>query len=50
MGMGWVRHSAGVTPDLLGSARFQIEIAGARYPAEASLSAFYDPKGERLRA
>ena len=24
--------------------------AGARYPAEASLSAFYDPKGERMRS
>jgi glycine cleavage system T protein len=50
IGMGWVRHAAGVTPDLLGWARFEIEIAGARYPAEASLSAFYDPRGARLRA
>jgi heterotetrameric sarcosine oxidase gamma subunit len=50
VGMGWVRHPDGVTPDLLRSARFEIEIAGARYPAEASLHAFYDPGGERLRA
>jgi glycine cleavage system T protein len=49
IGMGWVRHPDGVTPDLLRSARFEIEIAGARYPADASLAAFYDPRGERLR-
>ncbi len=50
IGMGWVRHPDGVTPELLRSARFEIEIAGERHPAEASLHAFYDPKGERLRA
>jgi heterotetrameric sarcosine oxidase gamma subunit len=50
IGMGWVRHPDGVTPDLLRSARFEIEIAGERYPADASLAAFYDPRGERLRA
>ena len=50
IGMGWVRQPDGVTPELLRSARFEIEIAGARYPAEASLHAFYDPGGERLRA
>jgi glycine cleavage system T protein len=50
LGMGWVRHPEGVTPDLLRSARFEIEIAGERYPAAASLDAFYDPKGEHLRA
>ena len=47
--MGWVRHPDGVTPDLLRSARFEIEIAGTRYPAEASLRAFYDPDGIRMR-
>ena len=50
VGMGWVRHPDGITPDLLRTARFELEIAGRRYPAEASLSAFYDPKGARLRA
>jgi hypothetical protein len=48
--MGWVRHPDGVTPELLRSARFEIEIGGERHPAEASLRAFYDPTGERLRA
>jgi glycine cleavage system aminomethyltransferase T len=50
IGMGWVRHPDGVTPDLLRSARFEIEVAGERYPAEASLRAFYDPTGARMRA
>jgi glycine cleavage system aminomethyltransferase T len=50
IGMGWVHHADGVTPDLLRSARFEIEIAGERFAAEASLAAFYDPRGERLRA
>jgi glycine cleavage system T protein len=49
IGMGWVRHPDGVTPDLLRAARFEIEIAGERYPAEASLQPFYDPKGARMR-
>ena len=50
LGMGWVRDPEGVTPALLRSARFEIEVAGERYPAAASLRAFYDPRGERLRA
>jgi glycine cleavage system T protein len=50
IGMGWVRHPDGVTPDLLRSARFEIESAGERFPAEPSLHAFYDPRSERLRA
>src|SRR5919106_770605 len=50
IGMGWVRHPDGVTPDLLRAARFEIEIAGERHPAEARLRAFYDPTGARMRA
>jgi 4-methylaminobutanoate oxidase (formaldehyde-forming) len=50
IGMGWVRHPDGVTPDLLRTTRFEIEIAGDRYLAEASLRALYDPAGERMRA
>jgi glycine cleavage system T protein len=50
IGMGWVRHPDGVTPELLRAARFEIEAAGERHRAEASLRPFYDPKGERMRA
>ncbi|MGR3592433.1 MAG: GcvT family protein [Limimaricola soesokkakensis] len=49
MGMGYV-PCAGETPgDLLGS-RYEIEIAGTRVAAEASLKPFYDPKSERMKA
>ena len=50
LGMGWVRHPDGVTAELLRSVRFEIEIAGERHPAEASLRPFFDPKGTRMRA
>ncbi|HEX3209762.1 MAG TPA: FAD-dependent oxidoreductase, partial [Geminicoccaceae bacterium] len=50
LGMGWVRHPDGVTPELLREARFEIEIAGERYPAEASLRPFFDPGGARMRS
>jgi 4-methylaminobutanoate oxidase (formaldehyde-forming) len=49
VGMGYVHHADGVTQDLIESAHFEIEIACERYPAEASLRAFYDPKGERVK-
>ena len=49
LGMGYVRHPDGVTADLLRSARFEIEIAGERHPAEASLRPFFDPGGARMR-
>jgi glycine cleavage system aminomethyltransferase T len=50
IGMGWVRHPDGVTPELLRAARFEIEIATERYPAEASLLPWYDPTGVRMRS
>ncbi len=49
VGMGYVHHADGVTADLVGGADWEIEIACERYPAEASLRAFYDPGGERVR-
>jgi heterotetrameric sarcosine oxidase gamma subunit len=50
LGMGWVRHPEGVTPGLLRQARFEIEIAGERYPAEASLRPFFDPSATGMRS
>jgi 4-methylaminobutanoate oxidase (formaldehyde-forming) len=49
LGMGYVRHPDGVTADLVRSARFEIEIAGERHPAAASLRPFFDPSGARMR-
>ena len=49
IGMGYV-PCAGETPaDILG-ATYEIEIAGQRFGAEASLKPMYDPKSERVRA
>jgi 4-methylaminobutanoate oxidase (formaldehyde-forming) len=49
VGMGYVHHPDGVTRELVENGSFQIEVAGSRYPAEASLRPFYDPDGERVR-
>ena len=47
--MGYVSYEDGVTRDLLHSSVFEIEVAGERHPARASLQSFYDPKSERVR-
>ena len=48
IGMGYV-PSAGETGAALMASRFEIEIAGVRVAAEASLAPMYDPKSERVR-
>ena len=50
IGYGYVRNSDGVDPTFVLSGEYQLEIAGERRPATVSLSPFYDPKGERIRA
>ncbi|MGX5832477.1 GcvT family protein [Mesorhizobium sp. 43Arga] len=49
IGMGYVHHVAGVTKDLIENSRWQIEIAGKLYEADASLRAFFDPNGDRAK-
>ena len=49
VGMGYVNHAEGVTGDLVEAATWEIEIACERFAADASLSAFFDPRGERVR-
>jgi 4-methylaminobutanoate oxidase (formaldehyde-forming) len=49
VGMGYVKCADGVTIDLINNARFEIEIAGDRFSAQASLKPFYDPGGSRVR-
>ncbi len=48
MGMGYVEHADGVTLDLITSSTFEIQVAGERYPARASLRPMYDPKNLRV--
>ena len=49
IGMGYVRLAGRAPRALIEEARFELEIAGRREPATASLRAFYDPDGQRLR-
>ena len=49
VGMGYVNHAGGITKDFIESGNWEIEIACERYPAVASLRAFYDPAGERVK-
>jgi len=48
IGLGYV-PSAGEKPDELLSSTYEIEIAGKRHTAVASLKPLYDPKSERVR-
>jgi 4-methylaminobutanoate oxidase (formaldehyde-forming) len=49
VGLGWIDTDSGSATDQIADGGFEIEIAGERVPAIASLSPFYDPKGLRFR-
>ncbi|MHA6642033.1 GcvT family protein [Mesorhizobium sp. A623] len=49
IGMAYVPCKGESEADILGSS-YEIEIAGERFEAEASLKPMYDPKSERVRA
>ena len=49
VGMGYISHAGGVTKEFIESGAWEIEIACERYSADASLRAFFDPKGERVK-
>ena len=49
LAMGYVECPDGVTKDWLEAGRFEIEVAGERIAATASLRSFYDPRKERVR-
>ena len=48
--LGYVENPDGVDADYVKSGVYEIEIAGVRYPATASLHPLYDPKSERIKA
>jgi 4-methylaminobutanoate oxidase (formaldehyde-forming) len=50
MGMGFVENEEGATSDFINSGSYEIDIAGVRYPAKASLRPMYDPEGLRVRS
>ena len=49
VGLGYVNHESGVSRDFVESGCYEIEVAGRRFPARASLKPLYDPQGARLR-
>lgn len=49
VGMGYLHCESGVTAEWLSKATFEIEIAGERHAAIASLRAFYDSNRTRVR-
>ena len=49
VGLGYVKIPDGVSKQLVDSGSFEIEVAGERIPAKASLSAMYDPRAEKLK-
>ena len=49
VGLGYVEVEAEITKEYIDAGSFEIDVAGVRVPATASLSAMYDPKAERMR-
>ena len=49
IGLGYVPAEPGESATDQLASRYEIEIAGERYAAEASLKPLYDPKGERVK-
>ena len=50
LGMGYVTSDTGrASEDFLLSGRYEIEVAGARIPADVSLAGLYDPKALRVK-
>ena len=50
IGLGYVENGGGqVSPDFIAAGRFEIEIAGRRVPAKASLRPMYDPANRRVK-
>jgi len=49
VGLGYVNHEEGVDADFVKSGRYDIEVAGVRVPATASLRPLYDPTSSRIR-
>ena len=50
IGMGYITGDEVITPDYIMSGAYEIEVAGERIPARASLRPYYDPKSLRVRA
>ncbi len=50
VGLGLVANETGVSRDYIRSGTYEIDVAGVRYPAQASLRPMYDPENLRVRS
>jgi 4-methylaminobutanoate oxidase (formaldehyde-forming) len=50
VGLAMIDADEPITSDYLGSGSWEIEVAGVRHPAVASLRPMYDPDNSRIRA
>ena len=49
VGIGFAEGDEPLTADRIGAGRWEIDLAGTRYPATASLRPLFDPGMERIR-
>ncbi len=49
IGLGYVRHADGVTPDYLRSGTYELVVANERVPAQIHLEPLYDPGNASVR-
>jgi 4-methylaminobutanoate oxidase (formaldehyde-forming) len=50
VGLGMIEEAAGIPVEVIQGGRFEIDIAGSRYPARASLRPLYDPDRLRIKS
>ncbi len=50
VGLGMVEDEAGLPREAIEGGRFEVDVAGTRYPARASLRPMYDPDRARILA
>jgi len=50
IGMGFVHHKEDASIEFINTGSYEIDIAGERYPARASLRPMYDPQNIRVRS
>jgi 4-methylaminobutanoate oxidase (formaldehyde-forming) len=49
VGLGYVEHSEGVDEEFIKTGRFELEVAGKRFSAVASLRPMYDSTGKKIK-
>ena len=50
LGLGYVTARDGVSAEWISAGTWEVELGWQRHPARVQLSAFYDPKGERIKS